>query len=211
MLEVRQLRWAAWAVAAIALVVAGNRLVAALSGGAGEVVAPVQVEPAPAGDGAAGAGAPEGGPAGAGGGASAGASAAVHVHVAGAVRRPGLYELPAGARIADAVERAGGPARRAQLDGVNLAARLRDGEQVLVPRRGAGGGTVAAAPVSGPLDLNAATLEQLDALQGVGPATAQAILDYRDEHGGFRSVDELDAVPGIGPGRLATLRAAVTV
>jgi competence protein ComEA len=148
--------------------------------------------------------------------AAAGAGPAartIMVDVVGAVRRPGLYRLSEGARVADAVARAGGATRRAQLDLVNLAARISDGEQIVVPRRGAaapsgGGGGGSAAP-SGPVHLNSATLEQLDALPGVGPVTAQKILDYRQEHGAFASVDELDAIPGIGPARLAQLRELV--
>jgi competence protein ComEA len=140
------------------------------------------------------------------------AVAQLFVHVVGAVRRPGLYRLRDGARVADAVTRAGGVTRNAQLELVNLAARVADGEQVVVPRRGAvgaaAGGTPGAAP-SGPVHLNAATLEQLDDLPGVGPVTAQKILDYRQAHGAFGSVDELDAVPGIGPARLDELRGLV--
>jgi competence protein ComEA len=134
------------------------------------------------------------------------------VDVVGAVRRPGLYRVGKGARVADAVSRAGGPARGADLELVNLAALVADGEQVVVPRRGtavaAAAGAAGAAP-SGPVHLNSATLEQLDALPGVGPVTAQKILDYRTQHGGFGSVDELDAVSGIGPARLADLRPLV--
>jgi competence protein ComEA len=150
------------------------------------------------------------------------APARVVVHVVGAVRRPGLYRLGQGARIADAVARAGGASRKADLAGVNLAAPLADGEQVVVPVRGpaaaagsgaAGGGAAAAAPSAGastgPVHLSTATLEQLDSLPGVGPVTAQKILDYRDQHGAFTSVDELDAVPGIGPARLEQLRELV--
>jgi competence protein ComEA len=146
------------------------------------------------------------------------ASAAAHkpalvfVDVVGAVRRPGLYRVRTGARVADAVARAGGPTRAAELELVNLAALVADGEQVVVPRRGLGAaasaGTGAGAP-AGPVHLNSATLEQLDALPGVGPVTAQKIVDYRTKHGGFGSVDELDAVPGIGPARLADLRPLV--
>jgi competence protein ComEA len=135
--------------------------------------------------------------------------APLFVNVVGAVRRPGLYRLKEGARVADAVTRAGGPTPKAQIELVNLAARIADGEQIVVPRRGLGapaagaaGGTAAA----GPVHLNSATLEQLDALPGVGPVTAQKILDYRQKHGSFGSVDELDAVSGIGPARLGTLR-----
>ena len=134
------------------------------------------------------------------------------VNVVGAVRRPGLYRLKDGARVADAVSRAGGPTPKAQIELVNLAARIADGEQIVVPRRGlaspsatASGGAVAA----GPVHLNSATLEQLDALPGVGPVTAQKILDYRQQHGAFGSVDELDAIAGIGPARLEQLRGLV--
>lgn len=136
----------------------------------------------------------------------------VVVDVVGAVRRPGLYRLTEGARVADALARAGGATARAQLDLVNLAAPISDGEQIVVPRRGAaapaaGGASGGATGVpAGPVHLNTATLEQLDALPGVGPVTAQKILDYRREHGAFGSVDELDAIPGIGPARLEQLR-----
>jgi competence protein ComEA len=134
------------------------------------------------------------------------------VDVVGAVRRPGLYRVGRGARVADALSRAGGPTRAADLELVNLAALVADGEQVVVPRRGtavaAGTGAGGTAP-SGPVHLNSATLEQLDSLPGVGPVTAQKILDYRAQHGGFGSADELDAVPGIGPSRLADLRPLV--
>src|SRR5262249_22612841 len=129
-----------------------------------------------------------------------------------AVRRPGLYRVRTGERVADAVARAGGPTRRADLELINLAALVADGEQVVVPRRGTAAGAAGAdgtAPTSGPVHLNSATLEQLDALPGVGPVTAQKIVTYRTEHGAFRSVDELDAVPGIGPARLSDLRPLV--
>ena len=145
--------------------------------------------------------------------AAAAKPALVFVDVVGAVRRPGLYRLRTGARVAEAVARAGGATPLAQLELVNLAALVADGEQVVVPRHGeaavaAGSGGGAAAP-TGPVHLNSATLEQLDALPGVGPVTAQKIVDYRTQHGGFGSVDELDAVPGIGPARLADLRPLV--
>lgn len=130
------------------------------------------------------------------------------VHVVGAVRRPGIYRFREGARVADAVARAGGATRRADVEVVNLAATLSDGQQIVVPRRGSGGGAAgtAGAAAAGPVHLNSATLEQLDALPGVGPVTAQKILDYRQEHGAFSSVDDLDAIPGIGPARLEQLR-----
>ena len=135
------------------------------------------------------------------------------VDVAGAVRHAGLVRLASGARVADAIARAGGLTRRADRDGVNLAAPVSDGQQVVVPSRGAGGGAPAAAssgtaPV-GPISLSAATAEQLDTLPGVGPVTAQKIVQYRTQHGAFHTVDELDAIPGIGPARIAQLQGLV--
>jgi competence protein ComEA len=138
------------------------------------------------------------------------------VHVVGAVRRPGLYRLVHGARIADAVRRAGGATRRADLSLVNLAAQVSDGSQVVVPRRevvesGAASeaGESSVGGAGGQVHLNTATLEDLDALPGVGPVTAQKILDFREQHGAFSSVDDLDAIPGIGPARLEQLRELV--
>ena len=150
---------------------------------------------------------------------------ALVVHVVGAVRRPGLYRLREGARVADAVARAGGATGAAELAALNLAAPLVDGVQVLVPSRPAppagvesGGGDSLPGAVGGSTgagvgvlpSLSSATAEQLDELPGVGPVTAQKILDYRAEHGPFRSVDDLDAVPGIGPTRIEQLRDLVT-
>jgi len=139
-------------------------------------------------------------------------TAQLFVDVVGAVRRPGLYRLREGSRVADAVTRAGGPTRAAQLELVNLAARIADGEQIVVPRRGPQalgvGGATGGSP-AGPVHLNSATLEQLDALPGIGPVTAQKILDYRQQHGAFGSVEELDAIPGIGPAHLAQLQGLV--
>ena len=132
------------------------------------------------------------------------------VHVAGAVRHPGVYELAPGARVQDAVRRAGGARRGANLDAVNLAARVADGQQIIVPAAAgtavlAGADPAAVAP-SAPVSLGSATLEQLETLDGVGPATAQKIVAYRTEHGGFRSVDDLANVPGIGPKKLAAIK-----
>ena len=135
------------------------------------------------------------------------------VHVVGAVRRPGLFRLKDGTRVADAVARAGGPTRRADLSAVNLAAPLVDGQQVIVPRRGPGGMTAALAGTSAPgskVSLASATAEQLDELPGIGPVTAEKIVDWRTTHGPFRSVDDLDDVPGIGPARIEELRDLVT-
>jgi competence protein ComEA len=144
---------------------------------------------------------------------TAAAATVVVVDVVGAVRRPGLYRLEQGARIADAVARAGGATAKADLALINLAAPLADGEQVVVPKRGAAApagapsaGGSAGVPSSGPVHLSTATLEQLDSLPGIGPVTAQKILDYRQKQGAFTSVDELDAVPGIGPARLDQLK-----
>ena len=148
--------------------------------------------------------------------ASAPARSLLVVHVVGEVRRPGLYRLRDGARIADAVHRAGGALRDADLAAVNLAAPLVDGVQVLVPARAEAAGSVPP-PSTGstpgptaPVSLSSATVEQLDELPGVGPVTAQKIVDYRTEHGPFASVDDLDAVPGIGPTRIEQLRDLVT-
>lgn len=145
------------------------------------------------------------------------------VHVAGAVRHPGVYRMRAGSRVDDAVDRAGGARRRADLSALNLAAELEDGRQVLVPLRAATGSVAgsSAATAAGPgaapatpavpLNLNTATADQLDELDGVGPVTAQHIIEYREAHDGFGSVDELDQVPGIGETRLAALRDKVRV
>jgi competence protein ComEA len=149
----------------------------------------------------------------------------VVVDVAGAVRRPGVYRLPASARVDDAVREAGGAGGRADLAGLNLAAKVEDGRQYIVPEKapaGGGGGGAAADPSapagagaaptpSTPLNLNTATAEQLDQLDGVGPETARKIVAYREQKGGFGSVEELDQVPGIGPQRLAALRDLVRV
>jgi competence protein ComEA len=180
---------------AIAAVV-GFRHVSSRARPAGLVVAPVRAKPAPR---------------------PAAAAALVVVDVEGAVRRPGLVRLRSGARVAEAVSRAGGFARRADRAGVNLAAPLADGQQVVVPRAGAppGGGASAAGSGSGgpapgaPISLSTATAEQLDTLPGIGPVTAQKIVAFREKHGPFHSVEGLDAIPGIGPARLAELQGLV--
>jgi competence protein ComEA len=140
------------------------------------------------------------------------AAPVVVVDMTGAVRRPGVYRLPAGARVQDAVRRAG-LRPGARLAGINLAARLADGEQIVVPGRGQPAAMAPPVPgaASGPVHLNSATLEQLESLDGIGPALAQRILDYRTAHGGFRTLDELDRVSGIGPARLASLAGHVVL
>ena len=184
------------------LVLAGGRLARTGTASAPEIVAPLEPVSLPS--------------------ASSPARAVLVVHVVGAVRRPGLYRLREGARVADAVARAGGSTRRAELAALNLAAPLVDGIQVLVPARVRMVGTApsgdadvtapdaAVAGLGAKVSLGTATADELDELPGVGPVTAQKILDYRAEHGPFRSVDELDAVPGIGPTRVEQLRDLVT-
>jgi competence protein ComEA len=132
----------------------------------------------------------------------------VIVDVTGAVHRPGVYRMPAGARVVDAIERAGGAAGDAMLEGINRAARLADGQQVVVPERGpAGAPATAAASEEGPISLGSASLEQLETIDGIGPVTAAKIVEYRDLHGGLASVDQLDQVSGIGPATMESLRA----
>jgi competence protein ComEA len=163
------------------------------------------------------AGLPDGLSAAAGAGTEDSAAGRLVVDVKGAVRRPGVYRLAAGARVYDAVRRAGGLTGRADRVGVNLAARVVDGGEVVVPARGAvrtatTGGTSGAAdadPATTPLalDINTASEQELEQLDGVGPATAAKIVAYRQQHGGFASIDELDEVSGIGEAKLAAIRA----
>jgi competence protein ComEA len=136
----------------------------------------------------------------------------VYVHVAGRVRKPGLFRLAPGARVASAIDRAGGPAARADLAKVNLAARVEDGQQIVVPRVGAApaSGTGAEASAAGAkISLGSATVEQLDGLDGIGPTLAKRIVEYREAHGGFRSVGQLRDVEGIGEKRFEALRKAL--
>jgi competence protein ComEA len=193
---------AAYAVAAVVVVVLGMRFMQGQDrGGSGAAAAGAQAARAPASV-----------------KIEPPASTAALVHVAGAVRHPGVYRLHDGDRVKDAVERAGGARAGADVNAINLAAKVADGQQVVVPRRGAAApaaGDVSAgegapgAATQPPVSLNSATAAQLDTLDGVGPATAQKILDWRREHGGFRSIDDLGEVPGIGPKRLAALRQKV--
>ncbi len=165
------------------------------------------------GDGAAAGYAREPAPSGAGTGfsLSQGGWGDVVVDVAGAVRSPGVYRLPAGSRVTDAVERAGGATPKAELDAINLAAMLADGQQVVVPAEAPAGaplgGAAAGAAGSGPISLGTATVEDLDTIEGIGPITAQKIIDFRDQHGGVASIDQLDEIDGIGPATLEALKA----
>jgi competence protein ComEA len=196
---------AIWVVAAVVALFAVVRLTGGHAGGGGGAV---QIDRAPAA---------------AHGGRGAHA-ASIYVHVAGAVRQPGLLRVPAGTRVATAVERAGGPGPRADLSGVNLAAKLEDGQQIVVPVRGAvpGAGTGASTAGAGPgglaagslaggvkPSLGSATIEQLDQIDGIGPTLAQRIVEYRTQHGGFGSIGELREVEGIGEKRFKTLREAL--
>ena len=133
------------------------------------------------------------------------------VHVAGEVRRPGVYPIAAGARVIQAIRRAGGPTARADLSALNLAAMLQDGQQVLIPARAPKGSAAAAGTGrrAGPLSLSSATAEDLEALDGIGPTLAERIVEWRTAHGGLASVDQLLDVPGIGPARLDAMRADV--
>jgi competence protein ComEA len=181
---------AIWVVAGALAVFAGVRLL----GGSGTAAPPVRIDgPSavrPAREGAK--------------------SDLIYVHVAGAVRRPGLLRVASGARVAAALDRAGGPLPRADLTLVNLAAKLQDGQQVVVPVAAQGGGGAAAAAVpAAKVHLSTATAEELDEIDGIGPELAGRIVEYRDAHGGFRSLAELGEVDGIGEKRLATLRDAL--
>jgi competence protein ComEA len=192
-----------WALAAVLGVVALVRITGSDGDAPGQ---PVRMDRSP-GFGDDSPGAPHAGPDG------TGARAGVYVHVAGAVRRPGLVRVPAASRVAAAVARAGGPTRRAELAGVNLAAPVEDGQQVVVPLAGTVPGAVgpastAASPEVKP-SLGTATVEQLDEIDGIGPTLAERIVEYRTENGGFGSLDELQEVDGIGEKRFETLREAL--
>jgi competence protein ComEA len=141
------------------------------------------------------------------------------VHVAGNVLKPGVYDLPSDSRVVDAIRLAGGATAIADLNAINLANRLSDGQRVYVPAVGEkvsvssqdGGGTGdVIATVEYPININSADIALLDELPGVGPATAQAIVTYRDQHGPFASVKGLEDVPGIGPAKVAALQGLVT-
>ena len=139
-----------------------------------------------------------------GSGGPAASNGDVVVHVAGAVGDPGVYRLPAGSRVADAIERAGGPEGRADADAINLAAQLADGQQVVVPSRSATG-TSGGEAEDGPISLGSADQAALETIDGIGPVTATDILEFRDENGGVSSIGELDEIPGIGPATIESL------
>ena len=145
----------------------------------------------------------------------AGEAGDVVVDVTGAVERPGVYRFPAGSRVDDAVKRAGGATAKAEVESLNLAARLADGQQVVVPELvpvAGGAGTVSPAGVAaagaeeGPISLATATAAELDTIDGIGPVTAEDIIGFREEHGGLSSVDQLDQISGIGPATMEALR-----
>lgn len=200
-----------WAVAAVLATLALMRLFGDDDGGA---AAPLRIDGGTAARGQPGDGAP----------GAASPREEVFVHVAGAVRRPGLYRLDPSARVAEAVQHAGGPLPRAELTAVNLAARVADGQQVIVPVAGRAGGAAlapgAASAAGGgaggvggaggaggaKISLGAATAEQLEELDGIGPTLAGRIIEYRDAKGGLSSLDQLAEVDGIGEKRLAALR-----
>ena len=129
------------------------------------------------------------------------------VHVTGAVRRPGVYRLPAGSRVGQALERAGGARPGGDPEAINLAARLGDGQQVVVPRRHPAGGPGPAALEDGPISLGSASAADLEQIDGIGPITAEEIIAFRDQRGGLSSVEELDEMPGIGPATMESLSA----
>ena len=147
----------------------------------------------------------------------------VTVHVAGSVRRPGVYRLPSGSRVVDAIDRAGGTRRGSDSGALNLAAALADGSRIYVPRHGehvapdsasdpsagSSAATVSAPPA--PVAINEASTAELETLPGIGPTTAAAIVEYRTANGPFATVDDLESVPGIGPAKLDAVRDLVTL
>ncbi len=192
-------RLAVYAALAVVLLLLGVRAMRGdgqAAAGAGEADAGIELAAEPVGDGGAEAGA---------------GSGDLVVHVAGMVRKPGVYRLPTGARVSQAIERAGGPTGRAEPDGINLAARLSDGQQVVVPGAAAVDGAAAvgvgAGAEDGPISLGSAVVADLEQIDGIGPITAEKIIAFRDEQGGIGAIEELDAVPGIGPTTLESLSA----
>lgn len=142
-----------------------------------------------------------------GGSGQVGGSGDAVVHVAGAVDDPGVYRLPVGSRVGDAVERAGGVSKDGDANSINLAARLADGQQVVVPAKSSvgPGGTSTATAGEGPISLGSATPEDLEQIDGIGPVTAAKITEFRDQSGGISSVEDLDQISGIGPATIEAL------
>jgi competence protein ComEA len=212
----RKLEIAAYAVAAFVVVLLAAQLLHrdAGGGGGGDSAVSISTPPARA---AAGARDTSGAP------NSPAASRSLVVDVAGEVRRPGVYRVPPGSRADTAVQQAGGVTKRGESAAVNLAMPLHDGQQIVVPRRGGaapaaaggssgGAGGATATPGAGsaqPISLSTATAEQLDSLDGIGPTLAARIVQYREAHGGFHTVDELRQVSGIGDKRFEALRKSV--
>ena len=205
----------AYAALAVVVTAVGVRYLVLNDGGAPAGGERLVLAPAPSPPASAAASAAGGSPA---------AVAEVVVYVCGAVRSPGVIHLPSGARVADALELAGGATGKAELAAVNLAARVTDGQQIVVPERAAaGGGGSATAPAPGTggsspggaatalVNINTASLVELETLPGVGPATAQKIVDYRTAQGGFKTIDDLKNVAGIGDARFAAMKDAITV
>lgn len=158
--------------------------------------------------------------------AASGGPERLQIHVAGAVRRPGLYRLRAGSRVGDALRRAGGETGPADLEQINLAAPLEDGQQILVPRRGqvpagatgplppgspptASSATGSGGDQGAPVVLSVATAAELETIDGIGPVTAAKILEFRDSQGPVNSIEQLDQIPGVGPATMETLRNAL--
>lgn len=143
------------------------------------------------------------------------------VHVSGAVRRPGLYELKSGSRVSEALSKAGGVREGADMENVNLAQKVKDGQKitvmVTVPAPVAGkapnpdGRPEAGGARPGTVNINTADREQLETLPGIGPSLAERIIEYRESNGSFSSIEELDSVEGIGPSKLETLQDLVTL
>lgn len=207
--ELSRTQVAVWGAIAVALLFVGARAVRGESGGTGSGGSGAEYSTG------SGGGEASGGESGEESFSVTGAGSDLVVDVTGAVSRPGVYRLPAGSRVDDAVKRAGGASGKAELDSLNLAARLADGQQVVVPERvpgatagvaGAADATGAGGEEDGPISLATATAAELDTIAGIGPVTAEDIINFREEHGGLASVDQLDQISGIGPATMEALR-----
>jgi competence protein ComEA len=191
--ELSRSQLAIYAALGVVLLLLGVKVVRE-SGGEGEGAAGIELAAEPVGAGGSGGGGD------------------LVVHVAGGIRKPGVYRLPAGARVSDAVERAGGPTSGALRDGINLAARLADGQQVVLPLREPGAAAGAGAAGAGddaPVSLGSADAADLEQIDGIGPVTAEKIIEFRESNGGVGAIEDLDAIPGIGPATLESLSGAL--